>query len=278
MKLGMNIRNWGPTATPEFLRASAEAADRSGLDAIWFNDHIGLPPTIKNNTYGIPEDMGVIIDPLSFGSYLAAVTSRIAFGTGVLVIPYRPNLLTNKLLASIQLLSGNRFLLGIGPGYLEEEFKALGVPRSRRGRITDETLAFLRASAESSVVEANGQAIKLEPALPLPPIYVGGKAEVAIPRAVRLGDGWMPVSALPAELEPDIKRMADAAAAAGRGPLETVAMKTLPLDDRNAACDMACAYRDAGVTHLVHTQGYDSPAQYAEIVDQVDGEIRRALA
>ena len=67
------------------------------------------------------------------------------------------------------------------------------------------------------------------------------------------------------------------AADAGRGPMEAVAMKTLPLDDMAAAQDLAGAYRDAGVTHLVHTQGYDSPAQYAEVVAQVDGEIRSAL-
>ncbi|MGR8918407.1 MAG: TIGR03619 family F420-dependent LLM class oxidoreductase [Gammaproteobacteria bacterium] len=278
MKLGMNIRNWGPTATPEFLAACARAADDSTLDAIWFNDHIGLPPVIENNVYGIPEEMGDIVDPLSFGAFLAAVTTRIEFGTGVLVVPYRPMLLTNKLIASIQVLSGNRFLLGIGPGYLDEEFRALGVPRSRRGRITDETLEFLRASAADPLVEANGQPLVLKPALPLPPIYVGGSAKVAIPRAVRLGDGWMPVGATPAELAPDVATLQAQAADAGRSPLEVVQMKTLPLDDAAAAADLACAYREAGVTHLVHTQGYDSPAHYAEVVDQVDGAIRAALA
>ncbi len=277
MELGMNIRNWGPGATPDFLRSCAEAADRSTLDAIWFNDHIGLPPTIADNQYGIPDDMGAIVDPLAFASFLAAATSRIRFGTAVLILPYRPPLLTNKLIASAQVLSGNRMLLGIGPGYLDEEFRALGVPRSRRGRITDETLAFLHASARDPVIEANGQPFVLEPALPLPPIYVGGKAEVAIPRAVKYGDGWMPVGLSPDELRPAIASLQAQAADAGRGAMAVVAMKTLPLDDAAAAADLAGAYRDAGVTHLVHTQGYDSPAQYAEVVAQVDGGVRAAL-
>lgn len=277
MELGMNIRNWGPTAQPGFLRACAEAADRSTLDAIWFNDHIGLPPKIADNAYGIPDDMGAIVDPLAFASYLAAVTTRIRFGTAVLVVPYRPALLTNKLIASAQVLSGNRFLLGVGPGYLEEEFRALGVPRSRRGRITDEILAFLRASAANPEVEVNGQPLLLNPALTLPPIYVGGGAKVAIPRAIALGDGWMPVGTAPGELAPQVAELQERAAAAGRGSMAVVAMKTLPLAEPDAAAELACAYRDAGVTHLVHTQGYDSPAQYGEVVEQVDGDIRRAL-
>lgn len=278
MKLGMNIRNWGPTATVDMLTACAQAADRSGLDGLWFNDHIGFPPVLEDNPYGIPEDMGEIIDPLSFGAFLAGITSRIMFGTGVLVIPYRPQLLTNKLLSAIQVLSGNRFLLGIGPGYMPEEFRALGVDRTKRGRITDDMLQFLRDSAANPVVNANGQDIRLEPALPLPPIYIGGGAGVAIPRAVKLGDGWIPVGMPPDELAPLIVEMNDKAAAAGRGKLDTVMMKTLPLEDRQQACDLARAYQEAGVDHFVHTQGYDSPAHYQEVIDQVDGEVRAALA
>lgn len=277
MKLAMNIRNWGSTATPEFARACAEAADRSGLDAIWFNDHIGFPPQIANNEYGVPPDMGVILDPLGFAAYLAACTQRIRFGTGVLILPYRPQVLTAKWLATIQVLSHGRFLLGVGPGYLEEEFRALGVSRARRGRDTDDMIDFLHQCAETELIEANGQALLLSPKLDRPPIYIGGSPKVAIPRAVRAGDGWMPVGFLPHELGPHIAELQQQAADAGRGALDVVAMKTLPLDDRAAAIEMAAAYRDAGVTHLVHTQGYDSPAQYAEIIEQIDGEIRSAL-
>ena len=277
VKLGMNIRNWGPTATADFLRACAEAADRSTLDAIWFNDHIGLPPKIENNDYGIPDDMGALLDPLAFGNYLAAVTQRIAFGTAVLVVPYRSAILTNKLIATIQVLSNNRFLLGVGPGYLEEEFKALGVPRNRRGKITDETLAFLNATSKDPLIESNGQAFLLNPVLPRPPIYIGGRADIAIPRSLKYGDGWMPVGALPDQLQADIASFCQQAADAGKAPPEIVAMKTLPLDDMPQAAELAQGYQDVGVTHLVHTQGYESPAQYAEVVAQIDGEIRGML-
>ena len=277
MELGMNIRNWGPTATADFLRACAEAADRSTLDAIWFNDHIGFPPKIENNEYGIPEDMGAILDPLAFGNYLAAATKRIKFGTAVLVVPYRSAILTNKLIATIQVLSNNRFLLGIGPGYLEEEFKALGVPRNRRGKITDETLAFLNATAKDPLIESNGQPFLLNPVLSRPPIYIGGRADIAIPRSLKYGDGWMPVGAAPDQLKANIASFRQQAADAGKPPPAIVAMKTLPLDDMAQAGELAQGYKDVGVTHLVHTQGYDSPAQYAEVVAQVDGEIRGML-
>ena len=277
MKLGMNIRNWGPTATQEFLRACAEAADNSTLDAIWFNDHIGFPPKIENNDFGIPDDMGAILDPLGFGNYLAAVTKRIAFGTAVLVIPYRSAILTNKLIATIQVLSNNRFLLGIGPGYLEEEFKALGVPRTRRGKITDETLAFLNATSKDPLIESNGQAFLLNPVLSRPPVYVGGRADIAIPRALKYGDGWMPVGALPNQLEADIASFRQQAADTGKSPPEIIAMKTLPLDNMAEAGELAQGYKDVGVTHLVHTQGFESPTHYAEIVAKVDGEVRGML-
>jgi len=277
VKLGMNIRNWGPTATPKFLGACAVTADNSSLDAIWFNDHIGFPPKIENNVYGIPDDMGTILDPLAFANYLAAVTTRIAFGTAVLVIPYRSAILTNKLITTIQVLSNKRFLLGIGPGYLEEEFRALGVPLRRRGKITDETLAFLNSTSKDPLIEANNQPFLLNPVLSRPPIYIGGKAEVAIPRSIKYGDGWMPVSLLPEQLAEDIQSFNEQATAAGKQPPEIIAMKTLPLNDMTETIELAQHYQDVGVTQLVHTQGYDSPTQYAEVVEQVDTEVRNML-
>lgn len=277
MKLAMNIRNWGPTATPDFVRACAVAADRSGLDAIWFNDHLGFPPTIANNAFGLSPDMGSILDPLGFAPFLAACTERIAFGTGVLILPYRPQILTAKLIATIQVLSGGRFLLGAGPGYLEEEFRALGVDRRKRGADTDAMIDFLRESSASELVEPNGQPFLLRPKLHCPPIYIGGSAAVAIPRAVRCGDGWMPVGLLPDELRPHIAELNSRSADAGRGRLEVVAMKTLPLENPAAAVEMAAGYQAAGVTHLVHTQAYASPTEYAEVVQQLDVDIRGAL-
>ena len=270
MELGINIRNWGPTATREFLTESAIIVDNSSIDALWFNDHIGFPPEIKNNVFGVPKEMGSIIDPLGLACYFASVTKRVRFGTGVLVLPYRPALLTNKLLTAIQILSGDRFLLGIGAGYLAEEFQALGVPIKKRGKITNEILALLNESSENPLVESHDQAFLLEPKLSKPPIYIGQNAEIAFERAIRYGDGWMPVSQSPEELKPKIKTFQSMAQDAGRGTLEVVAMKTLPLENDSEANELVESYKDVGVSQLVHTQGYESVKQYAEIVNQVE--------
>lgn len=277
MQLGMNIRNWGPTATPDIIADCARTADQSTLDSIWINDHVALPPGDWNNEFGIPDDMGDILDPMGVLTYFAGITQRIALGTGVLIAPYRPPLLTAKWLATIQVLSNERFLMGVGPGYLTEEFNALGVPKSRRGRITDETLAFIRDAFANDVVESNGQPIRFRPRPARPPLYIGGSPDIAIPRAVRYGEGWIPVLQSPEDLQPQVARMAEMAEAAGRNRLGTIMMKTLPLEERQAAIDMAAAYRDAGADHLVHTQGCSGASEFADVVGMLTAEIMPAL-
>ena len=278
MKLGINIRNWGPYATRETLFECAQIADRSTLDSIWLNDHIGFPPGEWNNELNLPDEVGTILDPLGVVTFLAAATNRISIGTGVLVIPYRPKLLTAKWVATIQVLSNERFLMGVGPGYLSEEFTALGVDRSKRGKITDEMLEFLHKAFDDGVITKNGQELALLPCPARPPFYIGGAPHVAIQRALRLGEGWIPVGMLPSELKPHIDDGNQQAAAAGRTPLEVIAMKTLPLDDPPAAINLAVSYREAGATHLVHTQDYETPSDYQAIVDQITGSVQPAVA
>ena len=277
MKFGTNIRNWGPTGHPAMIAACARIADESTLDSIWINDHIGLPPAFDDNPYGISAEMSHILDPLGVACYLAGITQRIRFGTGVLILPYRPALPTAKWIATIQELSAGRFLLGTGVGYVEEEFRALGVPRNQRGAISDDILGFLRECAAGEIVERNATRLVVRPRLKMPPIYVGGAPSVAIPRAVRFGDGWMPVGFMPEVLQPHVDRLKRLAAEAGRSPPEVVQMKTLPLSDAAAARDLARAYRDVGVTHLVHTQAYPDEDSYREVVDRLCNDIAPAL-
>lgn len=130
----------------------APIASRSTLDSNWISDHIGLPPTLAHNPYGISQDMTYILKPRGIACFLAAVTTRIQFGTSVLILPYRPPLPTVKWLASIQTLSRGRFLLGTGVGYLDEEFRALGVPKQRRGALNEEVLATIHAASRDDVV------------------------------------------------------------------------------------------------------------------------------
>jgi probable F420-dependent oxidoreductase len=277
MKLGMNLRNWGDQAHRSAIVACAKAADESGLHSIWVNDHIGFPPKLEENDFEIPDDFGSILDPLAALAFLAACTERVKLGTAVLLLPYRPSLLTAKWIASLQALSEDRILLGVGAGWMVEEFRALGVDRSRRGALTDEGLDFLQRCFDQDVIESNGQPLRFAPRPNRPPFLIGGVPKVAIPRAAARGDGWMPVGIAPAELKGHIEHLNEQARASGRGPMEVFAMKTLPLDKPDEAVALAQAYRDAGATELVHTQGVSGPDEYRRIVEFLESRVMPAV-
>ena len=126
MKIGMGLRNMGDVADRDTLTRCAVSADETGVDSLWVFDHVAIPPEESEGSGGL------YLDPLATLAYIAGCTRRIGLGTGVLVIPYRPPLLTAKWLATIQQLSGNRLLLGAAPGWMEAEFKALGVDSGGR--------------------------------------------------------------------------------------------------------------------------------------------------
>ena len=130
MKLGLYLRNMGPQSTVDTLVACTRAAEQAGIDDLWVADHVAIPPDDAEGSGGR------YLDPLATLAFLAGITRRIGLGTGVLVLPYRPPLATAKWVATIQELSAGRLLLGIGAGWMEAEFRAVGVPRSQRSRIT----------------------------------------------------------------------------------------------------------------------------------------------
>src|SRR5262245_41427119 len=168
----------GPQSRPEVLLACVRAAEAAGLADVWVQDHIAIPPDDAEGSGGR------YLDPLTALAWLAGKTSTIGLGTGVLILPYRPALPTAKAIATVQELSGGRLRLGVGAGWMEPEFRALGVPRVRRGRISDDTLAFLERCFAQDEVEAHGQKFLFLPRPPRPPIYVGGSGEPALRRAV----------------------------------------------------------------------------------------------
>jgi probable F420-dependent oxidoreductase len=273
MKLATNVRNWGPSSTGPILLGCARAADAAGLDAIWVNEHLAIPPLDEDDGTG-----GRFLDPLATLAFLASATRRVGLGTAVLLLPYRPPLPTAKWVASVQELSGGRLLLGVGVGWMQQEFRALGVEYGRRGALADESLAFLQRCFASDEVEAHGQRFLFRPRPPRPPIYVGGAPGPALERAARYGDGWIASGVPPEHLGPAVLELAERAQALGRGPLDVVAMKTLPLEDPPRAADLALAFRDAGATQLVHTAGYADAAEYRKNLDVLMEHVRPALA
>ena len=137
MKLGLALRVMGDASRADVILDCAKAADQAGIDDLWVQDHIAIPPDDAEGSGGR------YLDPLTTLAWLAAATENIGLGTGVLVAPYRSPLPTAKSVATVQELSGGRLLLGVGVGWMGPEFRALGVDRRRRGADTDRLLDLL---------------------------------------------------------------------------------------------------------------------------------------
>ena len=231
MKFGTAIRVMGEAAHRDTLLECARYAEAAGLDDLWVSDHVAIPPDEAEGSNGH------YLDPLTALAWLAAKTERIGLGTAVLILPYRPALPTAKAVATIQDLSDGRLTLCVGIGWMDAEFRALGVNRSRRGAISDHTLDFLRRSfdAEDDRVSLYGQEFLFRPRPTRPRILVGGQPPHALQRAVRYGDGWMPMSADAEKLAPAIAELGRLAAAAGIPKPEVACMGALDPAPEQAA-------------------------------------------
>lgn len=268
MKIGLHIRNSGPFATREMIRDCARIADANpAIDDLWVYDHLAIPPDEAEGSDGY------YVDPLAALSFIAAVTERIAIGTRVLILPYRPALPTAKWIASVQQLSSGRLQVGVGVGWMEAEFRALGIDRAQRGRVTDETLAFINGcfAAEDDAMTAHGQTFLFRPNPAKPPIYVGGQAPHALARAVRYGDGWAVPSGGPDDLrEPiaDLRRMFEDA---GKPPPEILVPLKFPATGLDAVGlgDCIGALGDIGVTRISMGAAYETAEQFRDIAEFV---------
>ena len=272
MQLGLYVRNMGPQSTRATLLDCARAAEQAGIDHLWVADHVAIPPDQAEGSGGR------YLDPLATLAFLAAATTRIGLGTGVLVLPYRPPLATAKWVATIQELSAGRMLFGVGAGWMESEFRVLRVAREQRGAITDHTLEFLDRCFRADEVEEGGQRFLFLPRPKRPPIYVGGSGRAALRRAARCGDGWISSSGDAAKLEPSIRELRELCTAAAKPSPEVVALTSLPLDDPAAAIDRARALADVGVTSLVHASRYGDAAAFARGAQTLAERVRPALA
>ena len=259
MKVGLYLRNMGPQAVRPLIAEAARAAEAAGIDDLWVADHLALAPEEAQGSDGR------YLEPLATLAFVAGITERVSLAVGVLIVPYRPALLTAKWIASIQELSGERLLLGVGVGWMEKEFRALGVDPRRRGEITDATLAFLHACFAADEVEANGQRFLFRPRPTRPPIIVGGAPPHAIRRAVRFGDGWMPTGAHAAVMEAGIARLREGMAAAGKPAPEVVLLQPLPVEDDEQLANRLRELAALGVTRVVHAWRYRDGGEVARV-------------
>jgi probable F420-dependent oxidoreductase len=272
MKIGTAIRNMGAVANSACILHCARHAEAAGLDHLWTVDHIAIPPDDAEGSDGR------WLDPLATLAFLAAATTRIELGVSVLVLPYRPALPTAKWIASIQELSGGRLHLGIGPGWMQAEFDVLGIDRGQRGKMTDDTIDFIRAcfDAPDDIVTHNGQAFLFRPNPARPPIYVGGMTDAALARALRCGDGWLPMGIDPDKLGPRVERLREMAAASEQPCPEIILIGSLP-EEQTEAVDMLAGCAELGATHFIQASRYTNEEEFDAVVARLV-DLKRQFA
>jgi len=263
MKIGIHLRNAGPHATREMLANCARIADELPIDDLWVFDHLAIPPEESEGSGGL------YVDPLATLAFVAAITERVSIGTRVLILPYRPPFQTAKWIASIQTLSGGRLQLGAGVGWMEAEFRALDIPRSRRGAITDDTLEMLHRCFAADRIDVNGQTVLFLPRPQRPPIFIGGRGPHALARAVRYGDGWAAPNDDPETLREPAAELRRLFADAGKPAPEIIAAGRLELDDYGAVRGKLGELAEIGVTRYALGVPYSSADEFRAIAEQL---------
>jgi probable F420-dependent oxidoreductase len=216
MKFGVNLINFGPSATPETLARWVMVTESLGYQFLMTSDHIAPTPDVQAR-YPVP-----LYEPFTTLAWLAGVTRHIEIGSTVVILPYRNPLVVARMAANVDQLSGGRLLFGVGVGWSQQEFAALGVPFQRRGALTNEYLAALKTLWTNDVASFQGRYVTFtevhtapRPArTPHPPIWVGGASDAAMRRAVRYGDAWHPNRVRPGWLKntglPRLRQIAEA--------------------------------------------------------------------
>ena len=196
MKLGLFGIGSGFCAEPGAAKRIAQRAEALGFDSLWTGEHVVLPDPRQPPSPAQPDF--AMLHPSTALAYLAGVTERIKLGTGITLIAQRNPVVLAKEMASLDVVSGGRLLLGIGAGYLHQEFEALGVPFRERGARTDEYIAVMRTLWNDDKPSFDGRFARFDniQAMPRPvqsggpPIIVGGASDAALARAVEHAQGW----------------------------------------------------------------------------------------
>lgn len=257
MRLGVFGINAGTTFGPAETVELARVAEGLGFDSIWAGEHVVVPSPRLEPSPMEPTDP--ILDPLVHLSYLAATTERVLLATGIVILPQRNPLVLAKQLASLDVLSGGRLMLGVGAGYLEPEMTAIGVPMIDRGRRTDDYLAAMRALwTQPGPVRHDGPFVSFadvdahpRPIQPGGPrIVIGGHTPAAFRRAVAQGHGWYGFALTPEVAARCTNGLRQAATEVDR-PDELGELQISVTPARRLDITTLDAFREAGVHRLV---------------------------
>ena len=286
MKFGIAFANAGLFSDGPTAAACAQAIEGAGFESVWTVEHV-LVPVDYESVYPYAKGGKMpgggevdIPDPLVWLSYVAASTTTLVLGTGILILPQRNPAITAKEVATLDRLSGGRLRLGIGVGWLQEEFDALGVPFEGRGQRTDAYVAAMRAlwSGEEVTLDDGFQVWDKAVSKPIPtngsvPIVVGGHSEAAARRAGRLGDGFFPGRGTNEQIAHLIEVMRQSATDAGRDPdsIEiTAGTMGLASDDPvGAVAEMAALGVDRLVIPPLAYDAASAPDAYGAFAEKV---------
>ncbi|HET9921951.1 MAG TPA: LLM class F420-dependent oxidoreductase [Ktedonobacteraceae bacterium] len=281
MDIGVFLPISGRATGPDTLAQAARSAEEQGFDAVWSADRVVTPwqintfyPYSENHEFIVPPDRP-FLDSFTCLAFLAGCTDKIALGISVLVLPYRHPLYWARVAASIEQLSRGRLIMGIGVGWMEEEFAALGVPFKERGKRTDEQLQIIERLWSEEHTSFNGQFYSIQDVAFYPkpiqqpriPIWVGGEGMAAMRRTAKYGDAWFPyyIDITPQELRERFDTVLRMAQEAGRDPASIHLTCCRPIEMTDEAVpqdehrlrgnpeqlvEALRAYRDAGVDHI----------------------------
>ena len=241
MKFGLRYCNTGRYVDGALAVELVQAAEEAGFESAWTVEHTVVPEGYES-AYPYSEDGKMaggahdfpLPDPLVWMAYVGGQTSRIKLGTGILILPQHSPVITAKQVATLDRMTGGRVLLGIGVGWLKEEFEVIGAQFDERAARTDEYVAAMRALWGQERPSFNGEFVQFDGAYCRPqpvdghvPIIVGGHSKAAARRAGRLGDGFFPARGAPEEL---IALARETAVASGRDPAQLEITVSCPED------------------------------------------------
>jgi probable F420-dependent oxidoreductase len=276
-------------ADPAVVRDWVTTVEQAGYTHVHVYDHVlGADPANRPGWTGYT-DKSLFHEVFVLFGYLAAITSSVELVTGVLVLPQRQTALVAKQAAEVDVLSGGRLRLGVGIGWNQVEYQALGVPFRQRGALLEEQVDVLRRLWAEPVISYDGRFHRIEEAglNPLPgrqiPIWFGGGADAVLRRTGRIGDGWMPQTGPDAETRARVERLRAYATEAGRDPA------TIGIEPRLTLAEVpekdwptfVQGWRDLGATHLaVNTMklGLNHPEDHAKVLRDVLPMLRSAAS
>ena len=260
----------------------AQKAESCGFESLWLPEHPVIPVQTTTPFPGaadgvIPPYYAHAMDPFVALAAAAAVTSKLKLGTGICLVPERNPLHTAKEIATLDQISGGRFIFGIGAGWLKEETEIFGANFPRRWSVTREAVLAMKALWTQDEAEFHGDFIDFPPVKsypkpvqkPHPPILLGGAAKNVLQRVVAYGDGWMPTRMSPERIQENRNRLNELATAAGRDPA------TLPIRVFGAPNDAEAKkrYEDAGAQSMVILLPPTKPDEAVHILEDTAQQL-----